>query len=137
MESAPLAVRITIYHSKKRTFALSQISEMGVKRSYNDDVHPSRQQNVYSSEAQPVKRPRPNSYLQVPQHSKPASVNLLKGKIRDLSRLLGRSQRLPADVRIEKERALAGYKADLEKAGEEKRKKDIIGKYHMVRFFGK
>ena len=110
---------------------------MGVKRSYDDDVHPSRQQNVHPSETQPAKRPRSSTYLQVPSHSKPASVNSLKGKIRDLSRLLERSQCLLADVRIEKERALAGYKADLEKAGEEKRKKDIIGKYHMVRFFGK
>lgn len=109
---------------------------MGVKRPYKDDVHPSRQQNVHPSQGQPAKRPRPNSYLQAPPRSKPASVNALKGKIRDLSRLLERSRTLPADVRIEKERALAGYKADLEKRTEEKRRKDIIGKYHMVRFFG-
>ncbi|MCJ1355473.1 MAG: 18S rRNA maturation protein [Icmadophila ericetorum] len=63
------------------------------------------------------------------------SVNALKGKIRDLSRLLERSERLPADVCIEKERALINYQSELEKLDEEKQKKDIIGKYHMVRFF--
>ncbi|KAL9119576.1 MAG: hypothetical protein Q9187_003873 [Circinaria calcarea] len=108
---------------------------MGVKRPYEDDVHPSRQQNVHLSQVQPAKRSRPNSYLQASPRSKPASVSVLKGKIRDLSRLLERSRTLPADVRIEKERALAGYKADLEKRAEEKRRKDMIGKYHMVRFF--
>lgn len=47
---------------------------------------------------------------------------------------------MPADVRIEKERALAGYQADLEKSKStvgSKRRNDIISRYHMVRFFGK
>ena len=63
------------------------------------------------------------------------SVNSLKGKIRDLVRLLKRDI-LPADVRVEKERALDGYKADLQRLEEEKEKKTMIGKYRMVRFFG-
>ena len=46
---------------------------------------------------------------------------------------------MPADVRVEKERALAGYRADFEKAkasvGPRKRN-DIVSRYHMVRFFG-
>lgn len=64
------------------------------------------------------------------------AVNALKAKIRDLTRLLERSDSLPADVRVEKERALAGYKQDLEAAHEEKAKQAMIKKYHMVRFFG-
>ena len=67
--------------------------------------------------------------------SHPTSINPIKSKIRDVTRLLGNSDHLPADIRIEKERALAGYKQDLETALREKQKQHMIGKYHMVRFF--
>ena len=70
---------------------------------------------------------RPNT------HTK--AVNPIKSKIRDLTRLLEHSDHLPADVRIEKERALAGYKQDLEIALKDKRRSHMISKYHMVRFF--
>lgn len=74
-------------------------------------------------------------------HSAPRSSNIppinpLKSKIRDLTRVLEHGDHLPPGVRIEKERALAGYRQELEQAQEEKRKQAIIGKYHMVRFFG-
>lgn len=70
-----------------------------------------------------------------PLDSNHPSVNPLKSKIRDLTRALHHSD-LPADIRVEKERALAGYEQDLENALEEKRKRELIRKYHMVRFFG-
>ena len=63
------------------------------------------------------------------------SVNPLKSKIRDLERLLARSEHLPAGVKIEKERALAGYKQDLEQAMHGKQRQHMISKYHKVRFF--
>lgn len=65
----------------------------------------------------------------------PRSVNPIKSKIRDLTRLLDHNDDLPADVRLEKERALAAYKHDLEAALHEKEKQKMISKYHMVRFF--
>ena len=110
---------------------------MGTKRPHEDGVHPSRRANVQSSQTRPFKRPRLDASREASSEVNTKSVNALKGKIRDLARLLERSERLPADVRIEKERALTGYKSELEKLDEEKRRKDIIGKYHMVRFFGK
>jgi hypothetical protein len=64
------------------------------------------------------------------------SVNSLKSKIRDLTRSLDHNEGLPAGVRIEKERALTGYKQDLEAAEQEKRKQALITRYHRVRFFG-
>ncbi|KAL8773011.1 MAG: hypothetical protein Q9209_002031 [Squamulea sp. 1 TL-2023] len=70
-----------------------------------------------------------------PVHSNSASVNALKSNIRSVSRVLEYSQNLPLDVRIEKERALASYKQDLEKARHEKERQRMIKKYHMVRFF--
>ena len=63
------------------------------------------------------------------------SINPLKSKIRDLERLLARSEHLPAGVKIEKERALAGYKQDLEQAIHGKQRQHKISKYHKVRFF--
>ncbi|KAL8787929.1 MAG: hypothetical protein Q9213_001956 [Squamulea squamosa] len=70
-----------------------------------------------------------------PVHSNHASVNALKSNIRSVSRVLEHAQNLPLDVRIEKERALTGYKQDLEKARHEKERQRMIKKYHMVRFF--
>ena len=68
--------------------------------------------------------------------SRTISVNMVKSKIRDLTRLLDHAQHLPPGVRIEKERALVGYKQDLEAAKAEKYRQRMIKKYHMVRFFG-
>ena len=65
------------------------------------------------------------------------SVNRLKSKIRDLTRLLRRPEKLPADVQVVQERALAGYRQDLERIESAKRRKQMISKYHMVRFFGR
>lgn len=63
------------------------------------------------------------------------SINPIKSKIRDVTRLLERSEHLNAAIRIEKERALASFKQDLEQAQREKKKQQMIKKYHMVRFF--
>lgn len=100
---------------------------MGTKRPHQSDFVPpesaSRRTPIH-----PSKRRKPNDF--------PPSVNQLKSKIRDLTRALEHSDHLPAGVRIEKERALAGYKQDVEKIHEDKRKNELIKKYHMVRFFG-
>ncbi|MCJ1465420.1 18S rRNA maturation protein [Pseudocyphellaria aurata] len=63
------------------------------------------------------------------------SISRLKKKIRDTTRVLNYSDKLPADVRIEKERALIGYQHDLDQVASKKRRKEMIKKYHMVRFF--
>ncbi|MCJ1479744.1 18S rRNA maturation protein [Lambiella insularis] len=105
---------------------------MGAKRSLADEVHPSRRPNI---DDRYTKRRKMNPHDDSTQTSSPQSVNALKEKVRDLSRLLDHSKTLPADVRVEKERALAGYRLELEKAQDEKRRAEIIKKYHMVRFF--
>lgn len=83
----------------------------------------------------PAKRPHKPSNG-APRTSHKHSINLLKSQIRTLTRSLDHNEDLPAGVRIEKERALAGYRQDLEDAELEKRKQSIISRYHMVRFFG-
>ena len=105
---------------------------MGTKRPHHNDSIPEsvsrRHPNLNS------KRRKLDDFA--PPTTKPASVNQLKSKIRDLTRALEHSDRLPAGVRVEKERALAGYKQDVENIHKDKRKSELIKKYHMVRFFG-
>ena len=106
---------------------------MGTKRPRHDDSMPTESASRQIAN-HPSKRRKPND--SAPPATKSASVNQLKSKIRDLTRALEHSDHLPAGVRIEKERALAGYKQDVEKIHDEKRKNELIKKYHMVRFFG-
>ena len=111
-----------------------KLTKMGTKRPrthHADNIHPSRQVNH-----QPAKPFRQKLSNPVQTFTSSTSINPIKGKIRNLVRLLERPGELPPGVRIEKERALTGYRQDLEKANEEKRKQQMIKKYHMVRFFG-
>ena len=108
-------------------------TDMGAKRSHHDSSLPAESLSRRNPN-RPSKRRKPNDVA--PPVPKAASVNQLKSKIRDLTRALEHSDRLPAGVRIEKERALAGYKQDVEKIHEDKRKNELIKRYHMVRFFG-
>ncbi|EQL34168.1 rRNA-processing protein EFG1 [Blastomyces dermatitidis ATCC 26199] len=62
------------------------------------------------------------------------SAGELKNKIRDIKRLLKRADHLPADVKIEKERALVGYERDLEIVESRKNRAAMIKRYHFVRF---
>lgn len=77
-----------------------------------------------------------------PQNSKkPVFFNSLKTQIRDLKRLLEHEDdRMPADIRIIRERELAAYEHDLAqkqaKSQAAARRKKMISKYHQVRFFG-
>lgn len=82
------------------------------------------------------KKKKPQVSQSSPAHFTSTSVNALKSNIRSVTRVLEHAQNLPLDVRIEKERALAGYKQDLEKVQHEKERQRMIKKYHMVRFFG-
>jgi hypothetical protein len=67
-------------------------------------------------------------------HSSPNDLNT---KIRDLERLLDNKHDLPADVRVAKERELATTRGELAIALAEKQRRDMIKRYHMVRFFGR
>ena len=60
----------------------------------------------------------------------------LSAKVRSLRKLLNHhvGAKLPADVRQEKERELAGYLADLERREKNSRRSAMIKKYHKIRF---
>lgn len=100
-------------------------------------VHSSRQFQVYGSNPKPVKKPRRSEPAVYKKQAHASSVNAIKKRIRDVSRRLERSDDLPANVKLEDERALAAYQQELAAADAEKVRQKMIKKYHMVRFFGK
>lgn len=76
-------------------------------------------------------------------HKKPdvalttSSTAVLNKKIRDLTRLLSRTEStLPANVRLENERALEAYKHELSVVKASAQAKKLAMKYRQVRFFG-
>lgn len=112
---------------------------MPAKRSHEDldGIHESRQPQVHQDDPKPAKKPRREGPPKIRKQVHASSVNAVKKRIRDVTRLLSRSEDLPADVRLENERALAAYQQELNAADEEKTRQRMIKKYHMVRFFGK
>lgn len=95
-------------------------------------VHPSRQDQVPDE---------PRRKRQKPEHASSKSfkkahpVNDLKSQVRSLKRLLERNDDLPANVRVEKERALQSAQHELEETQRAKKRSEMIGKYHKIRFF--
>lgn len=77
--------------------------------------------------------------------TKGTSISELKSRIRNLRRLLEHVEndpkhKMPANVRIERERELATCQHELEEktaaVREAERRRNLISKYHHVRFFG-
>ncbi|TAQ91201.1 hypothetical protein B7494_g457 [Chlorociboria aeruginascens] len=100
-----------------------------------DVVHASRQSQVYGTNPRPSKKPRRSEPVELRKQAHASSVNAIKKRIRDVSRRLERADGLPANVRVEDERALAAYQQDLAAADAEKTRQKMIKRYHMVRFF--
>ena len=100
-------------------------------------IHPSRQTQVprEADEGPRRKKQKPDYVKPNKTFKKAHPVNELKSHIRSLKRLLTKDDRLPADVRVEKERALRTAQHELEEAGKAKQRSEVIAKYHKVRFF--
>ncbi|KAK4955399.1 rRNA-processing protein efg1 [Elasticomyces elasticus] len=99
-------------------------------------IHPSRREQVPEDVGAPTHKkrktnPHPGRNLQ----PKTRPINPIKSRIRSLQRMLEHNDGLPADIRIGHERELQSCKWELEEAKKEERRKETIGKYHMVRFF--
>jgi len=111
---------------------------MGTKRKHSEleGVHPSRQAQVPGASSKPRKKPRRMGPQLHKKTKSLTSINAIKKRIRDVKRRLERLEDLPANIRVENERALAAYQEELAAAEEEKTRQKMISKYHMVRFFG-
>lgn len=82
--------------------------------------------------AAPRKKPTRNP---PPAEKERASVNELKKRIRNATRLLARDD-LPADARIVQERALAGFEEEMRAEVRRRERSEMISRYHFVRFLG-
>ncbi|KAI0123317.1 hypothetical protein BJ170DRAFT_105060 [Xylariales sp. AK1849] len=65
----------------------------------------------------------------------PDNMNWVKKRARTLERRFRTGQNLPADTQNNLERELAHHKQKIEEADEDKKRKQMIQKYHMIRFF--
>jgi hypothetical protein len=67
-----------------------------------------------------------------------AGLGAIKKRARALERLLAKDDlKIPANKQNELERELAAHKQRIAAAQAKKHRSNMIGKYHMVRFFGK
>ncbi|KAH7037859.1 uncharacterized protein B0I36DRAFT_380985 [Microdochium trichocladiopsis] len=77
----------------------------------------------------------PSSKKSKVHKAKPDNMPWVKKRARTIERLLRTSQDLPANVQNDLERELEHHRSRIAKAAEDKQRKDMISKYHMVRFF--
>jgi hypothetical protein len=95
-------------------------------------VHPSRRDQV---PGEPKRKRRKPDHTGPKPFKKARPVNALKSQIRSLKRLLEHDDRLPATVRVEKERELQTAEYEFAQVQRAQQRSDIIGKYHKIRFF--
>ncbi|RYP69239.1 hypothetical protein DL771_006207 [Monosporascus sp. 5C6A] len=90
------------------------------------------QTREYNPEARPPKHKPKN-----PKKGKvkEGNVNWLKKRARTIERRFRAGQNLPANVQNDMERELAHHKQKISEIEDEKHRKSMIKKYHMVRFF--
>ncbi|KAK5725893.1 hypothetical protein LTR15_004083 [Elasticomyces elasticus] len=113
---------------------------MATKRPHESSavIHPSRQDQVPAEPSRKRQRKeagRP-AHITGPSFKKAHTVHDLKANIRSLRRLLSNPvDKLPATVRVEKERALRTAESELAETEKAKSRSEVIGKWHKVRFF--
>lgn len=103
---------------------------MATKRPY---VHPSRHGQVPDEPKR--KRQKPDNLSGRRPFKKAHPINDLKSQVRSLKRLLEHHEDLPANVRVEKERALQSAEYELGEAQRAKKRSEMIARWHKVRFF--
>ncbi|KAF2841124.1 hypothetical protein M501DRAFT_929664 [Patellaria atrata CBS 101060] len=102
----------------------------------NSSVHPSRKAQIKGfTEAPQRKKRKPNPFEGGVSRPKKHTIGPINKRIRDLRRQLENRDDLPADLRVARERELVACERDLVVTKAEIQKQEMIGKYHMVRFF--
>lgn len=104
---------------------------MATKRSFSEvDTHPDRQHLIQGDSS--AKRQKKSTH-----NPREDSTNWAKKRARTIERLFQKGKDgIPADVLAELERELAAHKKRIAEASNKKLRSKMIGKYHMVRFFG-
>lgn len=80
---------------------------------------------------------RPHKKQKLSKHkAKEGTVNWAKKRARTIERLFQKDENLPIDVKRELERELASHRQTVDRFSSEKTRKEMIKRYHMIRFFG-
>jgi len=110
---------------------------MGKKRPHSEtDGEGSAQAHSRSNGKRPQEN-KPWAKRQKIDFSEAESLTAIKKRARALERLLSLHQtKIPADKLNELQRELAAQKRRIAEATAKKQRSKMIGKYHMVRFFG-
>ena len=95
------------------------------------DVHPSRREQVPGEPQRKKHKPEHGTK----SFKKAHPVNELKTQIRSLQRLLRNKDDLPANIQIEKERALQTARHELQQSQDAEKRNKMIARYHKIRFF--
>jgi hypothetical protein len=104
---------------------------MGTKRSHSEATHSGKQQGHGS-------RPGPHKHFSKRRKldANEDSLSAIKKRARAIERLLAKGDLKSAPKKVELERELAAHKERIEAHKAKKHRSYMIGKYHMVRFFG-
>ncbi|KAI1374584.1 hypothetical protein F4677DRAFT_425517 [Hypoxylon crocopeplum] len=107
--------------SSKRRFSefKADSSEQGEAREHIPGFHPPKKSK---------KNPKKGKV-------KPSSINWVKKRARTIERRFKTGQNIPANIQNDLERELAHHQQTIAEAAEDKKRKAMIKKYHMVRFF--
>jgi hypothetical protein len=109
---------------------------MSPKRKYSDMsvADPSetgeKSGNVHNPEGPKSKKKKST------EKAKPTNMNWVKKRVRTIERRLAIKDGLPANVRYELEKELDHHRSKISDLADHKKRRDMIKKYHMVRFFG-
>ncbi|KAK0312768.1 hypothetical protein LTR01_002430 [Friedmanniomyces endolithicus] len=118
---------------------LMKTASMATKRPHPESaIHPSRLAQVPPEPSRKRrKQTEKPAHISGPSFKKAHPVHDLKAQIRSLRRLLehNNKSKLPATVRVEKERALQSAQRELVEAERARKRSDIIGRWHKLRFF--
>ncbi|KAK7969139.1 hypothetical protein PG996_002422 [Apiospora saccharicola] len=105
----------------------------GFKRKHSDgDAGESKPREYVPGLQAPKRRKNKNGKV---VKVRPNNLNWVKKRARTIERHFRTGQNLPADKRNDLERELAHYKQKIQEASGGKQRKQMIKKYHMVRFF--
>lgn len=106
---------------------------MGTKRSFSE-VEPSTDAGAHHGAKEHRHRDKKPQFKKLKR--KEENINWVKKRARTIERLFQRDNaKLPANVQKDLERELAAHRQRIEDEKFRKRRSDMIGKYHMVRFF--
>lgn len=110
---------------------------MGSKRAYSEVEAPESLRDGGYKKRRQFKTPRSTGRNDGSRASSGPSLNEVKKRARDIQRRFRKADNMPADIQRNLERELAHCQRSIQDLQHKKKRSEMIGKYHHVRFFGR